>query len=118
MTVHTILLTQPGSQVSSRIYYDFDTITAAMDHIASLYEAFLQRENPGMRQIQYRANDLLQFIDSYKEFVALILDPNNQIYVPKSKEWLKSTLIDHLSNQQRAPPQQQQFHQRNPKGYF
>ncbi|KAI9255723.1 enhancer of rudimentary-domain-containing protein [Phascolomyces articulosus] len=121
---HTILLTQPGPQVSSRVYYDFDTVAQAMDRIAGLYESFLQRENPGMHQIQYRAEDLLQFIDSYKEFVALVFEPSSQKYIPKDKEWLKTKLVEHLTRQQQrgsnpsSPSQQRQrFPNQHPPSY-
>ncbi|KAI9031533.1 enhancer of rudimentary-domain-containing protein [Phycomyces nitens] len=103
MTVHTILLVQ-ATNGANRTYSDFTTVAMALDHVASLYEQKLQRENPRSGQIQYRAEDLFRFIDSYKEFVALVFDPNTQAYLPRDKEWIKDRLLAHFSQQNSAPP--------------
>lgn len=65
--------------------------------IATLFEQHLQRENPRLGQIQYRlvdvllgarvwadiyvrrAEDLFRFIDTYKEFVALVFEPSQRV---------------------------------------
>ncbi|KAI8580199.1 hypothetical protein K450DRAFT_238635 [Umbelopsis ramanniana AG] len=107
MTVHTILLVQNTQTPSSRTYYDFNTVAEAMDQIATLYEQRLQKENPRLAQLQYRAQDLLQFIDNHREFVALVFSPAQQNYAPHDKEWIKEKLLNHLGRQQPAPQQQQ-----------
>ncbi|CAO3664386.1 unnamed protein product [Umbelopsis ramanniana] len=76
-----------------------------MDHIATLYEQRLQKENPRLAQLQYRAQDLLQFIDNHREFVALVFSPAHQNYAPHDKEWIKEKLLNHLGRQQPAPQQ-------------
>ncbi|KAI8377559.1 enhancer of rudimentary [Radiomyces spectabilis] len=114
MTNHTIILIQPNSAPSSRTYYDNETVADAMDQIASLYEQELQRQNPRAGQIQYRAEDLFRFIDTYKEFVALVFDPTTRSYQPRDKEWIKSTLLNHFSRQNAAaapPPRNSYSHQ-------
>ncbi|KAI7862929.1 enhancer of rudimentary-domain-containing protein [Spinellus fusiger] len=118
MSMHTILLLQSTHNTSGRTYYDFDTVTLALDHVASLYEQKLQRENPQSGQIQYRAEDLFRFIDSYKEFVALVFEPAHQSYLPRDKEWIKDRLLAHFSQQNSAPPissHQQHHHQQHQK---
>ncbi|KAH8552218.1 enhancer of rudimentary [Umbelopsis sp. PMI_123] len=104
MTVHTLLLVQPTQNLSSRTYYDFNTVAEAMDHIATLYEQRLQKENPRLAQLQYRAQDLLQFIDNHREFVALVFSPAHQNYAPHDKEWVKDKLLNHLGRQQPSQP--------------
>lgn len=47
--------------------------------IAGLYETRLAKENPGAGQVQYRAEDLFRFIDTYKEFVALVFEPSKAV---------------------------------------
>ncbi|KAI8331755.1 enhancer of rudimentary [Chlamydoabsidia padenii] len=101
MTTHTILLIQPTTDQSSRIYYDCETVALAMDQIASLFEDRLLEETPRLTQLQYRADDLLGFIDSHKEFVALVFDKNTSTYVPHDHIWVKDRLIAHLTNKQR-----------------
>ncbi|CAO3631487.1 unnamed protein product [Mucor fragilis] len=97
---HTILLLQAHPGQSSRTYFDFPTESEAMDHIAGLYEVRLAKENPNAGQVQYRAEDLFRFIDTYKEFVALVFDPNGLTYQPRDKDWIKDRLIAHFSGQQ------------------
>ncbi|KAL0074822.1 enhancer of rudimentary-domain-containing protein [Phycomyces blakesleeanus] len=116
MSFHTILLVQPTNG-ANRTYSDFETIAATLDHVASLFEQKLQRENPRSGQIQYRAEDLFRFIDSYKEFVALVFDQTTQAYLPRDKEWIKDRLLAHFSQQNSAPSkhhnQSQQRQQQN-----
>ncbi|KAI8645139.1 enhancer of rudimentary [Parasitella parasitica] len=100
MDNHTILLLQAQSGQSSRTYYDFPSESEAMDHIAGLYERRLAKENPNAGQVQYRAEDLFRFIDTYKEFVALVFDAKRLIYQPRDKDWIKDRLITHFSGQQ------------------
>lgn len=47
--------------------------------IAGLYEDRLSKQNPNAGQVQYRAEDLFRFIDSHKEFVALVYDPSKAV---------------------------------------
>ncbi|KAI8066289.1 enhancer of rudimentary family protein [Gilbertella persicaria] len=100
MSNHTILLLQANQGQSSRTYYDFPTESEAMDHIAGLYELRLAKENPNAGQVQYRAEDLFRFIDTYKEFVGLVFDPKTNFYQPRDKEWIKDRLIAHFSQPQ------------------
>ncbi|KAI9306988.1 enhancer of rudimentary [Cunninghamella echinulata] len=104
MTAHTILLIQPNNSPSSRTYYDFETVALAMNNIATLYEQHLLKENPRLSQLQYRAEDLLRYIDEHKEFVALVFEPSTNSYKPHNQTWIKERLISHLSNQQRQQP--------------
>ncbi|CAO3640734.1 unnamed protein product [Cunninghamella blakesleeana] len=71
-----------------------------MNYIANLYEQHLLKENPRLSQLQYRAEDLLRYIDQHKEFVALVLDPSTNSYKPHNQTWIKERLVSHLSNQQ------------------
>ncbi|CAO3667862.1 unnamed protein product [Rhizopus stolonifer] len=76
---HTILLIQAAQRSSSRNYHDFENESQAFDRIAEMYETQLAKENPNMGQIQYRAEDLFRYIDSHKEFVALVLDARSSV---------------------------------------
>ncbi|KAI7889349.1 enhancer of rudimentary [Mucor mucedo] len=113
---HTILLLQSGNSQNSRSYFDFNSESEAMDHIAGLYETRLAKENPNAGQVQYRAEDLFRFIDTYKEFVALVFDSSKAMYQPRDIAWIKESLIAHFSGQQSATPDVQQRH-RQPRRY-
>ncbi|ORE01206.1 hypothetical protein BCV72DRAFT_310257 [Rhizopus microsporus var. microsporus] len=80
------------------------TESQAFDRIAEMYENQLAKENPNVGQIQYRAEDLFRFIDSHKEFVALVFDPRTSTYRPHDKDWIKDRLIAHFSRQQASAP--------------
>ncbi|KAG2215244.1 hypothetical protein INT46_006647 [Mucor plumbeus] len=104
---HTILLLQahPGQSNDFNFNFsDFPSESEAMDHIAGLYEVRLAKENPNAGQVQYRAEDLFRFIDTYKEFVALVYDSNAYTYQPRDKDWIKDRLIAHFSGQQTEQP--------------
>ncbi|KAF7731220.1 hypothetical protein EC973_000636 [Apophysomyces ossiformis] len=76
-----------------------------MDHIAGLFEQQLQRENPRLGQVQYKMDELFRYIDSYKEFVALVFDPATKNYQPHDKQWIKDRLISHFSRHTNQPSQ-------------
>ncbi|KAI9261659.1 enhancer of rudimentary-domain-containing protein [Phascolomyces articulosus] len=122
MTTHTILLVQPHPEKNSRTYYERNTVAAAMDQIASLFEQHLQQENPRLAQLQYSADDLFQYIDSHKDFVALVFEPSQGSYLPKNKEWIKEKLLSHFSRQntqsQRGGQQQQHHHQQQRSQHY
>ncbi|KAG2217768.1 hypothetical protein INT45_000388 [Circinella minor] len=73
-----------------------------------MFEQHLQLENPRLSQIQYSADDLFQFIDSHKDFVALVFEPAQGSYLPKNKEWIKERLLSHFSRQNNQPQRGQQ----------
>ncbi|KAI9278120.1 putative enhancer of rudimentary [Sporodiniella umbellata] len=113
---HTILLIQSAQRASSRNYHDFETESQAFDRIAEIYETQLAKENPNMGQIQYRAEDLFKYIDSHKEFVALVFDSRASMYQPHDKDWIKDRLIAHFSRQQApapSPGHQRRYNRRN-----
>ncbi|SAL99870.1 hypothetical protein [Absidia glauca] len=82
-----------------------------MDQIASLFEDRLLEETPRLTQLQYRADDLLGFIDSHKEFVALVFDRITSNYVPHDHTWIKERLIAHLTTKQRQSQAPRSSHQ-------
>ncbi|OZJ02640.1 hypothetical protein BZG36_05092 [Bifiguratus adelaidae] len=104
--------------MSSRTYYDFETVGLAIERklqhypdntgyrnslltlnhpdIIKLYEQRLSQQNPQLRQLRYSADDLINFLDTYKEFVALVFEPNSKTYIPHDKNWLKEKIIANL----------------------
>ncbi|KAI9315275.1 enhancer of rudimentary [Dichotomocladium elegans] len=94
---------------------DRNTVSAAMDAIADYFEQHLQRENARAGQIQYSAEDLFQFIDGHKEFVALVFEPAHNSYMPRDKEWIKERLLAHFSRPAAQDPPQYRRNQ-GPRG--
>ncbi|KAL8270507.1 hypothetical protein Esti_005600 [Eimeria stiedai] len=69
---HTILLVQFSERRDSRTYLEFESIGEAMDGVCQLYEQGLKASNPQLRQITYDVGDLFGYLDSVKDFCALV----------------------------------------------
>eukprot|EP01061_Rhynchopus_euleeides_P006266 TRINITY_DN15338_c0_g1_i1.p1 TRINITY_DN15338_c0_g1~~TRINITY_DN15338_c0_g1_i1.p1 ORF type:complete len:117 (+),score=40.28 TRINITY_DN15338_c0_g1_i1:50-352(+) len=93
---HTILLCQPSSQHSSRIYSDYETAEEALDGVCKMFEARLKQENPGATDLQYDVADLMDFIDSLTDISLMVFDQNTKLYRPFGKDWVKNKVYAHL----------------------
>ncbi len=69
---HTILLVQFTAAVTSRTYYDFETVPEAMNGVIKLYEQKLKQLNPSLKTITYDIADLFGFIDAVGDISALM----------------------------------------------
>eukprot|EP00298_Acanthocystis_sp_HF-20_P016109 c21381_g1_i1.p1 GENE.c21381_g1_i1~~c21381_g1_i1.p1 ORF type:complete len:100 (+),score=28.99 c21381_g1_i1:30-329(+) len=97
---HTILLHQATNQPSSRTYYDFDTIQAAVDHICTMYETRLKKNNPTAQNITYDISELFAWIDSQPDMACLVFEVQLQAYSPHPKDWIKQKVLSALRKQQ------------------
>jgi len=61
--VHIILLIQFNSNSKTRHYYDFESISDAVKHIISLYEAKLKKINQKIPYLTYDIMHLYEYID-------------------------------------------------------
>jgi hypothetical protein len=69
--------------------------------IVQMYEHKLRELNPAAQHITYDVSQLHAFIDSLYDMAALVFDGNIGAYVPHDKEWIKSKVFRHLSEQAR-----------------
>ncbi|KAH3762324.1 enhancer of rudimentary family protein [Pelomyxa schiedti] len=93
---HTIVLVQFHSAVSSRVYYDFPSISAAAEAVCRLFEHKLQQSQPNVREIRYDVADLLKWIDNLTDLSCLVYDPRVFAYLPYPKDWVKKRVQDYM----------------------
>ncbi len=89
---HTILLVQSTARTGSRTYYDYETVSAALDGnrmkltfggfishacfhligLCNMFEEKLRTQNPHQKQLSYDIADLYTFIDNLADMSALV----------------------------------------------
>ncbi|KAJ3425642.1 enhancer of rudimentary erh [Anaeramoeba flamelloides] len=94
---HTILLLQISENRGSRTYYDYPTVTAAMNGICSIFEQKL-REHTKNRNVEYDTEDINYFLENITDISCLVLDFKTNQYSPRSRNWIKERLKKHLIN--------------------
>merc|ERR1739848_109429 len=94
---HTIVLLQPTNNKATRTYMDYETVTSAMEGICRMFEKKLKDLNPTLKNITYEISDLYNFIDSYPDMYALVLE--NDAYTPYAKDWIKKRIYNVLRKQ-------------------
>eukprot|EP01027_Heterolobosea_sp_BB2_P000252 GEZU01000378.1.p1 GENE.GEZU01000378.1~~GEZU01000378.1.p1 ORF type:complete len:103 (+),score=22.61 GEZU01000378.1:91-399(+) len=96
---HTIVLLQPHNNTNSRTYYDYESVSKAMDGICQLFETQLKRNNPTVRNITYDISDLYKYIDNLPDLSCLVFTPETNMYAPFNKDWIKQKIFAHLKRQ-------------------
>ncbi|KAI9149668.1 hypothetical protein H9P43_009843 [Blastocladiella emersonii ATCC 22665] len=89
---HTLVLMQRTNKLSSRMFYDYESVYAAMEGIIALFEEKLKNERAKVETLKYTENDVEAFIDDLADVVCLIreeLSPGVYGYAPKNAAWLK-----------------------------
>ena len=70
--IHTLLLVQYNQNMGSRTFADFESTSAAMDGVCTLYEKELQTLNPNKPNITYDIADLFAFLDQLASIHLLV----------------------------------------------
>jgi len=96
---HTLILVQYTPAYETRGYMDFASVPIAMDALVKMYETKLKELNPSMKHIQYDIADLLKFLDTLTDLVALVCDNAVGKYDPRDRNWIKERIVTHLRNQ-------------------
>jgi hypothetical protein len=94
-----MLIQFESNDTCTRTYLDFDDYNSAMDGLTQIYEQRLQLK-PG-KTPTYVFSDLVAFIDSLADIVILVWEDPQKVYIPYSKDWIKSKLYRYL--QKNAP---------------
>ncbi|KAJ1653716.1 hypothetical protein IWQ61_006220 [Dispira simplex] len=92
---HTILLIQRGN-LSSRTYYDYNSVQLAIEGLVRMYEERLKALHPTAKHINYHFEDLKKFVDNHGDMSVLVFDPATGAYKPHDRSWLKSEIYNHL----------------------
>jgi hypothetical protein len=97
---HTIVLVQTTNNPSSRGYSDYNTLSAALDHITELFEAQLKASHPHSAEITYDYSELERFLDnSLFDLVLLVYDPTIIAYIPHNKAKIKQLILNQFKEQ-------------------
>ena len=84
---------------SPQTFFDFESVSQAMDGITRLYEQKLKQLNPQLRNITYDISDLYKYIDALSDLSCLVFHPDTGSYVPHSRDWIKQRAFQNLKKQ-------------------
>mmetsp|Transcript_3229 Transcript_3229/g.4213 ORF Transcript_3229/g.4213 Transcript_3229/m.4213 type:complete len:105 (-) Transcript_3229:152-466(-) len=93
---HTIILMQPTSHQNSRKYYDYESVSLAMDGVCALFEEQLKKKNPNVPNITYGIADLFSYLDRLHDVSALVFSSQTNMYEPFGRDWIKTTVHTQL----------------------
>jgi hypothetical protein len=96
---HTLILVQYTPAYETRGYMDFPNQSAAMDALIKMYETKLRELNPQIKHITYDVSDLLKFLDTLTDLVAMVCDNAVGKYDPRDRNWIKDRIVQHLRGQ-------------------
>jgi len=95
---HTILLLQVNTSLLTRRYYDYRSVSAAIDGLCVLFEAELRAQTKPRAgaPLSYGVEDLFAFIDTLGDISMLVFSKQISAYEPKGKEWIKERTVARL----------------------
>ena len=64
-----------------------------------MYEHKLKELNPSVQNITYDISDLYTYIDNIHDICGLVLDRASNKYDPKDRNWIKTSVFNHLRSQ-------------------
>merc|ERR1712137_568994 len=96
MGKHTIVLIQETRSKSSRVFYDYETVTQACEGIKKKYEAQLSQLNPRARNITYSISELNTYLDSLGDISCLVYNQSIRAYEPYDRTWVKNRISRYL----------------------
>mmetsp|Transcript_47858 Transcript_47858/g.84253 ORF Transcript_47858/g.84253 Transcript_47858/m.84253 type:complete len:183 (-) Transcript_47858:17-565(-) len=102
---HILLLVQYQPQQDSRTFMEFDSIPAAMDGICLMYEQAVKLHRSSEQSINYKVEELWQFLDELNDIACMVYDREGGDYHPNDRAWIKREVLEHLKGQLPAPQQ-------------
>ena len=91
---------------NSKQWAEFNSVPKAMEGIIRMYENYLQKINPSVKNITYDIKNLFNYIDRLPECAAMVRDKG--VFVPRGKTWVKEQLYSKLVNEGSHGKKQQQ----------
>lgn len=98
MPNHTILLLQTSSSPDTRTWSDYESEDYCMEAVCKIYEEHLKRTHHG-KSLSYDIHELFAFLDCLGDLSCLVLDPRTQVYLPRSRDWIKDMVVVCLKKQ-------------------
>eukprot|EP00877_Chromochloris_zofingiensis_P000071 jgi/Chrzof1/10064/Cz04g25250.t1 len=80
---------------------DYETTTAAVEGVISMFEKRYCELNPRLKLLQYDIQDLYKYIDSMVEMACLVWEPSIEAYRPCNKDWIKHRIQLHFQEHHR-----------------
>lgn len=96
---HTILLSQSNNNPSSKIWYNYGSLSQAIEGVITMFERELEASSPANSEIDYDIKDLFAYVDKLEDLGVMMLDPDKQVYSGKTKKWIKEQILGHLQKQ-------------------
>ncbi|KAI6187068.1 Enhancer of rudimentary-like protein [Aphelenchoides besseyi] len=90
--MHTILLIQSTNKPDSRTWSDYETVEICMEAVCKIYEEHLKKCYPSENAIAYDIGEFFQFLDRFGDISCMVFDAHRQVYIPKSRDWIKDQL--------------------------
>lgn len=99
MVAKVLLLVQQKPDTDSRRYQEFHTLDKCLDYILKLFEDKLRNQLQEKDNFTYDLSDLYEYLDDLPSIQCLIFSEDTRTFTPHDKNWVKSKLYAHLSNQ-------------------
>jgi len=96
---HTVLLMQHSKNPRSKIWSEYQSLSEALDGVIEKFEKELEKSNQGKSEIHYDVQQLFAYVDKLEGLAVMVLDSRVQMYVSKSKKWIKDQILAQLQGQ-------------------
>jgi len=96
---HTVLLMQHTKNPRSRIWSEYKSLSQALDGVIEKFEMELEKSSQGKSEINYEVQQLFAYVDKLEGLAVMLLDSRAQMYISKSKEWIKEKILAQLQGQ-------------------
>jgi len=96
---HTVLLMQHTKNPRSRIWSEYKSLSQALDGVIEKFEMELEKSSHGKSEINYDVQQLFAWVDKLEGMAVMLLDSRAQMYVSKSKKWIKDKILAQLQGQ-------------------
>ena len=88
---------QSTSDIESRMFYDFPSVTKSVEFLISQFELNFRDERQGQTSFTYDLRALYAYIDKHPELFVLVYSETTKSYVPYGKQWIKSKVHEILT---------------------
>ncbi|CAD5219634.1 unnamed protein product [Bursaphelenchus okinawaensis] len=95
-TNHTILLIQASAAADTRTWSDYNSTELCLEAVCKIYEEHLKKVRQKLT-VTYDVDDLFEFLNRLTDLSCMVLDTRRNVYIPRSREWIKAQLFNLLS---------------------
>ncbi|KAF1614508.1 UNVERIFIED_CONTAM: hypothetical protein FQV16_0016450, partial [Eudyptes robustus] len=95
---HTILLIQASEAADTRTWSDYNSMELCLEAVCKIYEEHLKKIKQRTK-VTYDINELFEFLDCLADLSCMVFDIQRNVYIPRSREWIKAQLFDLLRHQ-------------------